>query len=62
MSVQGRIRNADVLRIAAEAHRDARTVQAVLHGKGGTNSREAVVTAARVLAIKLPKGVDDDEG
>jgi hypothetical protein len=53
-----RLKNAEILRIAAEAHRDSRTVAAVLKGDGGANSREAVVEAARKLGIKLPDEVE----
>jgi len=46
----------NVLRIAAEACRDVRTVERVLRGQGTTDlSRAAVRDAARRLAIEIPK-------
>jgi hypothetical protein len=54
MSVQIRIKPADIYRIAAEAGRDPRTVRAVLEGKGGMLSQGAVYEAANRLGIILP--------
>jgi hypothetical protein len=48
------VRAADVLRIAAEAHRSPITVVRVLNGGGNRLSREAVDDAARSLGIALP--------
>jgi hypothetical protein len=57
------VRAADVLRLAATAHRDPSTVVRVLRGGGNRLSREAVDAAAKTLGIPLPspKPHDDDE-
>lgn len=55
------VRSADVLRIAAEAHRDPSTVVRVLRGGGNRLSREAVDDAAKRLNIALPAPPPDDD-
>lgn len=48
------IRRADVLRLAAEATRDPRTVEKAIRGKATNNAIEGVQQAAERLGIKLP--------
>lgn len=59
------VRSVDVLRIAAEIHRDPRTVVRAIEGRGTRNSRSAVDDAAGRLNIQLPPpsagSVDDDD-
>lgn len=55
-----RISQTDLYRIAAESHRDPRTVQRVVTGTGNpsANTREAVYEAAEKLGIKVPEPKD----
>lgn len=50
------VKQGDILRIAAESHRDPRTVQRVLTGQGNptANTKESVEEAARKLGIRIP--------
>ena len=60
MSTIVRMRQEDIWRLAAEAHRDPTTVKRVLEGKGTTSlSRAAIIEAAKRLAIALPPGFED---
>jgi hypothetical protein len=48
------VRATDVMRLAAESHRDPSTVARVIRGGGNRLSREAVAAAAKTLDIRLP--------
>lgn len=55
------VRSIDVLRLAAEAQRDPRTVKAVIEGRASGMSRSSVEDAAKRLNIELPAAKTDDE-
>jgi hypothetical protein len=55
------VRAVDVLRLAAEVHKDPRTVVRVITGGGSRYSRSAVEDAAKRLGIALPE-LDASEG
>jgi DNA-binding LacI/PurR family transcriptional regulator len=56
MGAPTRIKNATVLRLAAESNRDPRTVRRAIAGdpKVSENSREAIIKAAAQLGVELP--------
>lgn len=49
-----RLTRPEILRLAAEAARDPKTVERVIKGAGNAQSRAAVDAAAKRLEIKLP--------
>lgn len=53
MGAPVRVRTVDILRLAAEAHHDPRTVRRVLEGKGSDMTRSSVVDAAKRLGLEL---------
>ena len=54
-----RMRQTDIWRLAAEAHRDPKTVLGALEGRGTSLTRQSIVEAAKRLSIALPPGFED---
>jgi hypothetical protein len=54
-----KLRQVEILKIAAHAHRDPRTVLRVMQGGCHAMVRDGVIEAARRLGIELPEGVVD---
>jgi hypothetical protein len=60
MSNTNRLRQEDIWKLAAEAHRDPTTVRRVLAGKSTALSKAAVIDAAQRLNIQLPSSLESE--